>query len=92
MQCVWTLQLAYTYWGRAQRLYLEVRHAVRQLYVQQTGSASAADAWFQVSSGGLKRAAADPSDLPGPCGGYKLHVQARAEHVDDDAVLLPKVC
>ena len=63
----------------AQRLYLEVRHAVRQLYVKQggNGATSAGDAWFAAGGGGLIRTPADAGDLPGPCGGHSLHVQRR---------------
>jgi hypothetical protein len=76
--------------GCVQRLYLEVRHAVRHLYVQQMGVGGATDAWFVASRGGLDRTPASAADLPGPCGGQKLHVQPK-DGGDDEPLQLPKV-
>ena len=75
-----------------QRLYLEVRHAVRQLCVREEGGgARGAGAWFAVEGGGLKRKPVDASSLPGPWGGQKLHVQPRQANGGEDAQQLPKV-
>ena len=77
---------------------MEVRHAVRQLYVKQGGDGvtNAADAWFAVGDGGLIRTPADTGDLPGPCGGHSLHVQRRqhaaAAAQPEEAAQLPKAC
>ncbi len=74
-----------------QRLYLEVRHAVRQLHVREAGSGGSPDAWYMAEGGGLKRKPVDASSLPGPWGGHKLHVQPR-QAAGQDSEQLPKVC
>ncbi|BDA42740.1 Vacuolar protein sorting-associated protein 41 homolog [Coccomyxa sp. Obi] len=74
----------------AQRLYLEVRHAVRQLHVREAGSGGSPDAWYMAEGGGLKRKPVDASSLPGPWGGHKLHVQPR-QAAGQDSQQLPKV-
>ncbi len=74
-----------------QRLYLEVRHAVRQLHVREAGSGGSADAWYMAEGGGLKRKPVAASSLPGPWGGHKLHVQPR-QAAGQESQQLPKVC
>jgi hypothetical protein len=76
-------------YGVAQRLYLEVRHAVRELYVRAAGEngQSGAHAWYCASAGGLTRTPADAADLPGPCGGHSLHVQPKQAEEDGPAQL-----
>ena len=76
-----------------QRLYLEVRHAVRQLCVREGDGGAGAGAWYAVERGGLKRKPVDASSLPGPWGGQKLHVQTRqANGEGEGSDQLPKVC
>ena len=73
-----------------QRLYMEVRHAVRQLCVREAGAGAGPGAWFAAEGGGLKRKPMDASSLPGPWGGQKLHVQPRQAN-GEDSEQLPKV-
>ncbi len=72
---------------------MEVRHAVRQLYVKPSvpGNASAAGReWQRALDGGLRREPANQDSLPGPCGGQSLHLHPKQAHGDVAEPHLPK--
>jgi len=74
-----------------QRLYAEVRRALRAFYVKPRGGggASAGAGWARWEAGGRRKLPADAEALPGPLGGQRLLVQP-AGKADADAAELPK--
>ncbi len=81
-----------------QRLYAEVRRALRAFYVKPHGgggasagaaAASAGAGWARWEAGGRRKLPADAEALPGPLGGQRLLVQP-AGKADADAAELPK--
>ena len=77
--------------GWLQKLYMEVRHAVRQLYVASNvpGSSNGRE-WHRALDGGLRKEPATQDSLPGPCGGHALHVHPKPAQGDLDQPHLPK--
>ncbi len=84
---------------RRQRLYAEVRRALRAFYVKPRGGggggagasagASVGAGWARWEAGGRRKLPADAEALPGPLGGQRLLVQP-AGKADADAAELPK--
>ena len=76
----------------AQKLYMEVRRAVRQLYVKSSAPGSSGGEWCHALDGGARREPASQGSLPGPCGGQSLHLHPK--QAEDDALQphLPKAC
>ena len=76
-----------------QKLYMEVRHAVRQLYVMSSavpGSGAECE-WHRALDGGLQKEPAAQDSLPGPCGGHALHLHPKpAQEGGLDQPHLPK--
>jgi hypothetical protein len=83
------LTLGWLAYVRRQRLYREVKHAVRSLYVRRRGGGG--HAWFRRDCCQLVETPAHEADLPGPHGGRRLLIAPmghaeRGERPDD----LPK--
>ena len=74
-----------------QKLYMEVRRAVRQLYVMSsTPGSSNGREWHRALDGGLRKEPAAQDSLPGPCGGHALHLHPKLTQGDLDQPHLPK--
>ena len=75
-----------------QKLYMEVRHAVKQLYVKLSGTGASAGSkeWYHALDGGLRREPANQDSLPGPCGGHSLHLHPKQAEDDATQPHLPK--
>ncbi len=71
---------------------MEVRHAVRQLYVMSSAPGSSAEReWHRALDGGLRKEPAAQDSLPGPCGGHALHLHPKpAQQGAPDQPHLPK--
>lgn len=65
---------------------MEVRRAVRQLYVKTSAPGSTGGEWFRALDGGVRREPASQDSLPGPCGGHSLHLHPKQA---EDAALQP---
>lgn len=76
-----------------QRLYVEIRRALRAFYVKPLpgGIGGSGDTWTLWELGGRTKVPADANALPGPFGGHRLLIkpQAKVEGTPDE---LPKVC
>ena len=72
---------------------MEVRHAVRQLYVKPSAPGNVGGAgrkWQRAVEGGLRREPANQDSLPGPCGGHSLHLHPKQAQGDTIEPHLPK--
>ena len=73
-----------------QKLYMEVRRAVRQLYVKPNAPGSSGKEWHRALEGGLRREPASQDSLPGPCGGQSLHLHPKQADAHTLQPHLPK--
>ncbi len=73
-----------------QKLYMEVRRAVRQLYVKSSAPGSNGREWYHALDGGVRREPASQDSLPGPCGGQSLHLHPKQAQDDALEPHLPK--
>ena len=69
---------------------MEVRRAVRQLYVKTSAPGSTGREWFHALDGGARREPASQGSLPGPCGGQSLHLHPKQAKDDAPQPHLPK--
>ena len=69
---------------------MEVRRAVRQLYVKSSAPGSNGKEWYHTLDGGVRREPASPDSLPGPCGGQSLHLHPKQAQDDAPEPHLPK--
>lgn len=72
---------------------MDVRHAVRQLYVKPSAPSKVGTAgreWQRALDGGLRREPANQDSLPGPCGGQSLHLHPKQAQEDTTEPHLPK--
>ena len=71
---------------------MEVRRAVRQLYVKPSTPGSNGKEWYHALDGGVRREPASQDSLPGPCGGQSLHLHPKQAQDDALEPHLPKAC
>ena len=69
---------------------MEVRRAVRQLYVKSSTPGSNSKEWHHAMDGGLRREPANQDSLPGPCGGQLLHLHPKQGQEGTSQPHLPK--
>ena len=66
-------------WVLLQRLYRQVRLALRALYIKQPQqNGTGGDGWWHYERQGEQEAPAHAADLPGPHGGKRLHILAKS--------------